>query len=72
MTELPPEQQPLTPEQATARILDWWANHGDDASRVDLSVERDAPAADAVLREVHRRVPGSVLLDATGAVRRVA
>ncbi|MFE6688048.1 SUKH-4 family immunity protein [Streptomyces sp. NPDC057743] len=66
MTELPPEQQPLTPEQATARILDWWENHGDDASRVDLSVERDAPAADAVLREVHRRVPGSVLLDATG------
>ncbi|MCZ0995257.1 hypothetical protein O1L44_22165 [Streptomyces noursei] len=66
MTE-PTADQPLhTADQATARVLDWWENHRGDASRADLVVDRDRAAAGAVVREVHRRVPGSVLLDAAG------
>ncbi|WEB42496.1 MULTISPECIES: hypothetical protein [Streptomyces] len=41
---------PHTIDQATAHVLNWW----------------DRAAAGAVVREVHRRVPGSVLLDAAG------
>ncbi|QRX92401.1 SUKH-4 family immunity protein [Streptomyces noursei] len=66
MTEPTADQPPHTVDQATARVLDWWENHRGDASRVDLVVDRDRAAAGAVVREVHRRVPGSVLLDATG------
>ncbi|WP_274915601.1 SUKH-4 family immunity protein [Streptomyces sp. WZ-12] len=66
MTEMPPEIPLRSPEQAVAQVLDWWENGRDDAGRVNLAVEQDGPAVSAVLRELHRRVPGSVLLDATG------
>ncbi|GGU88612.1 hypothetical protein GCM10010211_63820 [Streptomyces albospinus] len=66
MTEPSPDHPRHTTEQAVARILDWWEHGRDDAGRVQLAVERDGPAVDAVVRQVHHGVPGSVLLDATG------
>ncbi|MCK7625345.1 SUKH-4 family immunity protein [Streptomyces sp. RS10V-4] len=66
MTEPTADQPLLPPDQAADRVVDWWENHRDDASLVHLAVDGDHGAAEAVVREVHRRVPGSVLLDAAG------
>ncbi|MCZ0976224.1 SUKH-4 family immunity protein [Streptomyces albulus] len=66
MTEPIADQPLLTPAQAADRVVDWWENHRDDASVVNLAADRDQGAAEAVVREVHRRAPDSLLLDATG------
>ncbi|WP_159048613.1 hypothetical protein, partial [Streptomyces sp. NRRL F-4489] len=66
MTEPTADQPALTPAEAADRVVDWWEHHRGDASLVHLTVDRNDGAAESVLREVHRRVPGSILLDATG------
>ncbi|MFJ9851580.1 SUKH-4 family immunity protein [Streptomyces sp. NPDC101150] len=58
-----PGDRRLSPDEAIARVLEWWNDGNRTARRCEIVGGRDA---DDLLREVHRRAPRSLLLDATG------
>ncbi|MEV6668466.1 SUKH-4 family immunity protein [Streptomyces nigra] len=58
-----PERERIAPDQVVARLLDWW---GDSTPMMEqMDVVSDTGGA-AVLEEVSRQIPESVLIDASG------
>ncbi|MFE2431315.1 SUKH-4 family immunity protein [Streptomyces sp. NPDC059373] len=63
MPETPEPVEVLPADEAIDRVLEWWRGGRRDGKRVAV-VGGTEPERVRVLREVHRQVPGSLLLDA--------
>ena len=64
MSETSPDPRRFTPAQAVAQVRDWWGDGTPKKKRLDIVSLTDATS---ILREVHRHITQSVLLDATEA-----
>lgn len=59
-----PDLERFAPDQVVAQVRDWWGDGAPKKKRLDVVSDTGAME---VLEEVHRQVPESVLLDATGS-----
>ncbi|MFI0260052.1 SUKH-4 family immunity protein [Streptomyces sp. NPDC017056] len=66
MPETPSAPEHVSADQAVARIVAWWDSDRSAAGRIDLVAAPGSHLVDHVMREVHRQVPHSVLVDAMG------
>ncbi|MFE1465557.1 hypothetical protein ACFW6M_31160 [Streptomyces nigra] len=65
MSDWAPAAERLAPDQAVARVCDWWGESTQTKGHLAV-VGLDGGGA-AVLEEVRRQIPASVVVDATGA-----